>query len=49
MMTDLEFFEFLLDELKLNRIMNYPNKEGDYKVILHELNQIITNLKNGNF
>ena len=27
MMTDLEFFEFLLDELKLNRIMNYPIKK----------------------
>ncbi|MBP3907965.1 MAG: hypothetical protein J6D33_03475 [Turicibacter sp.] len=48
-MTDLEFFELLLDELKLNRIMNYPNEEGDYKLKLNELQQLVNEFKSRNF
>lgn len=48
-MTDLEFFELLLIDLKWNRIMSYPEEEGDYRVKLDELNEIIAELKSRSF
>lgn len=48
-MTDLEFFELLLINLKWNQIVNYPNEELDYRFKLDELNKIIIELENKKF